>query len=76
VLRLRPLRPTVLDLLPFTLGFPHLRGRLRQRFMLFARLAAEVPIYELSAPLDAPPRSLADLVEPLVFGPVRKERAA
>jgi hypothetical protein len=75
-LRLGPLRPTVLDLLPFTLGFPHLRGRLRQRFMLFARLAAEVPIYELSAPLDAPPRSLADLVEPLVFGPDRKERAA
>ena len=75
-LALRRLRPTVLDLLPFTLGFPHLRGRLRQRFMLFARLAAEVPVYELSAPLDAPPRPLADLVEPLVLGPDRQERAA
>jgi hypothetical protein len=75
-LALRRLRPTVLDLLPFTLGFPHLRGRLRQRFVLFARLAEEVPVFELSAPLDAPPRSLADLVEPLVFGPDRRERAA
>ena len=75
-LALRRLRPTVLDVLPFTLGFSHLRGRQRRRFMLFARLAAEVPIYELSAPLDASPRLVADLVEPLVFGPDREERAA
>jgi hypothetical protein len=75
-LALRRLRPTVLDLLPFTLGFPHLRGRPRQRFVLFARLAADVPVYELSAPLDAPPRSLADLVEPIVFASDRGERAA
>jgi hypothetical protein len=75
-LALRRLRPTVLDLLPFTLGFQHLRGRLRQRFMLFARLAQEVPVYELSAPLDASPGSLADLVEPLVLGADRRERAA
>jgi hypothetical protein len=66
----------VLDLLPFTLGFPHLRGRLRQRFVLFARLAAEVPVYELSAPLDAAPASLADAAEPLVFGATHEERAA
>jgi hypothetical protein len=75
-LSLRRIRPTVLDLLPYTLGFQHLRGRLRQRFLLFSRLATEVPMYELSAPLDAPPRSLADLVEPLVFGPERHEWAA
>jgi hypothetical protein len=75
-LALRRLQPTVLDLLPHTLGFPHLRGRLRQRFMLFARLATEAPVYELSAPPDAPPRSLADLVEPLAFGHKRHERAA
>ena len=73
---LRRVQPTVLDLLPFTLGFPHLRARVRQRFMLFARLAAEVPVYELSGPLHASPHSLSDLVEPLVFGPDRHESAA
>jgi hypothetical protein len=75
-LALRRLRPTVLDLLPFALGFAHLRGRLRQRFMVFARLAEEVPVYELSARPDVPPGSLADLVEALVFGPDRQEMAA
>jgi hypothetical protein len=75
-LALRRLRPTVLDLLPFALAFPHLRARRRQRFMVFARLATEAPVYELSAPPDAPPGSLADLVEPLVLGPDRQERAA
>ena len=75
-LALRRLRPTVLDLLPFTLGFPHLRGRLRQRFELFARVAAEVPVYELSAPLEAPPQSLADLVAPLVVSAADEARAA
>lgn len=75
-LALRRVQPTVLDLLPFTLGFPHLRARVRQRFMLFARLAAEVPVYELSAPLHASARSLSDLVEPLVLGPDRHESAA
>jgi hypothetical protein len=75
-LSLRPLQPTVLDLLPFTIGFRHLRGRMRQQFMLFARLATEVPVYELFAPLDAPPPALADLVEPLVLGPAGHERAA
>jgi hypothetical protein len=75
-LTLRRLRPTVLDLLPFTLGFPHLAGRLRQRFVLFARVAAEVAVYELSAPLQAPPQSLADLAAPLVFGAADGERAA
>jgi hypothetical protein len=75
-LALRRLRPTVLDLLPFTLGFPHLRGRLRQRFVLFARVAAEVAVYELSAPLEAPPQSLADLAAPLVFDAADRERAA
>jgi len=75
-LALRRLRPTVLDLLPFALGFPHLRARLHQRFVLFARLAEEVPVYELSAPPDASPGSLADLVEPLVLGLDRRERAA
>jgi hypothetical protein len=74
-LSLRPLQPTVLDLLPFTIGFRHL-GRMRQQFMLFARLATEVPVYELFAPLDAPPPALADLVEPLVLGPAGQERAA
>jgi hypothetical protein len=75
-LALRRLRPTVLDLLPFSVGFRHLGGRLRQRFLLFARLAAEADVYELSAPLDAPARSLADVVEPLVFGTAHGERAA
>jgi hypothetical protein len=49
---------------------------MRQQFMLFARLATEVPVYELLAPLDAPPPALADLVEPLVLGPAGHERAA
>jgi hypothetical protein len=75
-LALRRLRPTVLDLLPFTLAFSHLPGRQRQRFVLFALLAAEVPVYELSAPLEAPPSSLADVVEPLVFGAAHEEGAA
>jgi hypothetical protein len=75
-LALRRLQPTVLDLLPFTLGFPHLSGRMRQRFTLFAQVAAEIPIYELSAPPGAPPASLADLVEPLVFRGVGQARAA
>jgi hypothetical protein len=75
-LALRRLRPTVLDLLPFTLGFPHLGGRLRQRFVLFARVAAEVAVYELSAPLQAPPQLLADVAAPLVFGAADWERAA
>jgi hypothetical protein len=75
-LSLRRIRPTVLDLLPYTLGFRHLPGRLRQRFVLFSRVATEVPVYELSAPLDAPPPSLADLVEPLAFGHERDEEAA
>ncbi|HZB30803.1 MAG TPA: hypothetical protein VE465_11625 [Streptosporangiaceae bacterium] len=75
-LALRRLQPTVLDLLPFSLGFPHLRARLRQRFAVFARLAAEVPVYELSAPVHAPPQALADLIEPLVLGPDRHESAA
>ena len=73
---LRRLQSTVLDVLPFTLGFPHLPGRMRQRFTLFAGLAAEVPIYELTAPLDAPPRSLTELVEPLLFGRAPRRRAA
>jgi hypothetical protein len=75
-LALRRLRPTVLDLLPFTLAFSHLPGRQRQRFLLFARVAADVPVYELSAPLEAPPSSLADVVEPLAFGAAHEERAA
>jgi hypothetical protein len=75
-LALSRLAPTVLDLLPFTLGFAHLRGRLRNRFTLFARLAAEVPVYELSAPIDAPPASVADLVEPLLSGPGEEARVA
>jgi hypothetical protein len=75
-LALRRLQATVLDLLPFTLGFPHLSGRMRQRFTLFARLATETPIYELSAPPDAPPASLADLVEPLIFRGVGQAWAA
>jgi hypothetical protein len=75
-LALRRVEPTVLDLLPYTLGFPHLQGRMRQRFMLHAKLAAEVPVYELSAPLDARPDSLADLAAPLVFGSAPREEAA
>jgi hypothetical protein len=75
-LGMRRVQPTVLDLLPFTLGFPHLRGRQRQRFLLFARLAVEVPVYELSAPPEAPSRALADLVGPLVFGRPGRKRAA
>ncbi len=73
---LRRLQPTVLDLLPFTLGFSRSPGRTRQRFLLFSRLAAEVPVYELSAPPDASPRSLADLVEPLVLGARGQEMVA
>jgi hypothetical protein len=65
-LAMRRLRPTALDLLPFTLGFSRPRSRMRQRFLLFARLATEVPVYELSAPPSSPPSAVADLVEPLV----------
>jgi hypothetical protein len=75
-LALRRVEPTVLDLLPYTLGFPHLRGRQRQRFLLYARLATEVPVYELSAPPEAPSRALADVVGPLVFGCAGRRRAA
>lgn len=75
-LALRRLNPTVLDLLPFSLAFPDLRGRLQQQFMLYSRVATEVPVYELSASLDAPPGSLADLVEPLATGPDRRRPAA
>jgi hypothetical protein len=75
-LLLRRVEATVLDLLPYTLGFPHLPGRIRQRFTLYARLATEVPVYELCAPLDAPPDSLADLAAPLVFGSAGGKRAA
>jgi hypothetical protein len=75
-LALRRLQPTVLDLLPFTLGFSGSPGRMRRRFLLFSRLAAEVPAYELSAPLDASPRLLASLVEPLMLGAPDQERAA
>jgi hypothetical protein len=56
---------TVLDLLPHSLGFPHQSDRLRSRFELFARLAAEVPVYRLTADPSVPPPELADLVEPL-----------
>jgi hypothetical protein len=74
-LALRRLPPNVLDVLPFALGFPHLRGRMRRRFVLYARLAAEVPVYELTAPVGAGPGAIADLVAPVVFGAAR-ERAA
>lgn len=75
-LELRRLPPNVLDLLPFALAFPHLSERMHDRFALYARLATEVPVYELTAPVDAPAAAMADLVEPLVFGPARWERAA
>jgi hypothetical protein len=75
-LSLRRLQPTVLDLLPFTIGFRHLPGRMRQRFLLFARLATEVPVYELFAPLDATPTAVAAPVEPLVASPTGQKRAA
>jgi hypothetical protein len=75
-LALRRLQPTVLDVLPFTLGFSRPRGRLRHRFALFSRLATEVPMYELTAPFEATPALLADLAEPLVLRPAGRERAA
>jgi hypothetical protein len=75
-LGLRRLPPNVLDVLPFALGFPHLRGRMRRRFALYARLATEVPVYELLAPIDASPGEVAQLVEPLVFGAARWDKAA
>jgi hypothetical protein len=75
-LALRRLPPNVLDLLPFAVGFPHLRGRKRQRFVIFSRLAAEVPVYELLAPVGAGPAAIADLVEPLVFGAAPRKWAA
>lgn len=73
---MRRLAPNVLDVLPFAVGFPHLRGRSRQRFVHYARLAAEVPVYELLAPFGAGPAAIADIVEPLVFGASPRERAA
>jgi hypothetical protein len=76
-LALHRLPPNVLNVLPFALGFPHLRGRMRRRFVLYARLAAEVPAYELTAPVGASPGAIADLVEPLVSGAAAaRERAA
>jgi hypothetical protein len=75
-LALRRLPPNVLDVLPFAVGFPHLRERKRRRFVLYARLAAEVPVYELLAPVGAGPGAIADLVEPLVFGAARRKWAA
>jgi hypothetical protein len=75
-LGLRRLPPNVLDVLPFALGFPHLRGRMRRRFALYARLATDVPMYELLAPLDASPGEIADLVEPLIFGAASWDEAA
>ena len=68
--------PNVLDLLPFAVGFPHLRGRKRRRFVLFSRLAAEIPVCELLAPECAGPGAIADLVEPLVFGAAPRKWAA
>jgi hypothetical protein len=62
---LEPLQPTVLDLMPYSLGFPHLQRRVRSRFRLVSRVAAEVPVFRLSAEPSAPPSRLADLVEPL-----------
>jgi hypothetical protein len=73
---LRRLQPTVLDLLPFALGFSGSPERTRQRFLLFSRLAAEVPTYELSVSPGASPSLLADLVEPLVLGAPERERVA
>ena len=73
---LRRLQATVLDLLPFTLGFSHPPSRMRERFVLFSRLAAEVPVYELSAPLDAPPPLLAELVQPLMLSTTGQDKAA
>jgi hypothetical protein len=75
-LGLRRLSPNVLDVLPFALGFPHLQGRMRRRFALYARLAADVPVYELLAPLDASPGEIADLVDPLIFGAASRDEAA
>jgi hypothetical protein len=68
-LELRRLPATVLDLLPFSLGFRHLPDRARARFVLFARLAAETPVYELAAAPEVPPSELADRVEPLLSSP-------
>ena len=56
---------TVLELLPYTLGFPHLEGRLRRRFELFARVAATVPVYRLDAGILAPVAGIADAVDSL-----------
>jgi hypothetical protein len=53
---------TVLDLLPHSIGFHHLRGRRRTRFEAFAELAASVPIFALRADTVATPASIADLV--------------
>jgi hypothetical protein len=72
---LTPLTVSVRDLLPHTLGFRHLRHRLGARVELFARVAAEVPVYRLAAGLDASPATLADVVEPLL-DPARDRAAA
>lgn len=49
---------------------------MRRRFALYARLATEVPVYELLAPLDASPGEIADVVEPLIFGAASWDEAA
>jgi hypothetical protein len=75
-LRLRRLPPNILHVLPFALGFPHLRERMRERFTLYGRLVTEVPVYEVTAPVAAAPGTVADLVEPLVFGVAKRDKAA
>jgi hypothetical protein len=53
---------TVLDLLPHSFGFHHLRGRRRTRFEAFAELAASVPVFKLMADTATTPAAIAHLV--------------
>jgi hypothetical protein len=54
--------PNVLDLLPHSIGFHHLRGRRRTRFEAFAELAASVPVFKLMADTATTPAAMAHLV--------------
>lgn len=54
---------TVVDLLAFSVGFPHLSHQRAARFEILSDLAASVPIHLLRVDTHASPAAIADLVE-------------
>jgi hypothetical protein len=70
-----PFEATVLDLLPHSFGFRHLRGRTRTRFEAFSELAACVPVFKLMADTAATPAAIAQLVRRSVAHAGEQSRA-